>query len=61
MAARINNALDEMDQAMTELKDAVDGIKIRREFFRSTHKALTTAVARLTVEVADNASSLSDD
>ncbi|MGW5054742.1 hypothetical protein [Actinokineospora sp. NPDC004072] len=57
MSQQVTNALDELDQAMEKLRDAVDNIAIRREFFRNTHRKLTTAVAALSVEVADNAAS----
>ncbi len=61
MSMRVNNVLDEVDQAMDKLKTAVDNIAIRREFFRSTHRRLTSAVATLSVEIADHAGCFVDD
>ncbi|UVS78379.1 hypothetical protein [Actinokineospora sp. UTMC 2448] len=61
MSMRVENTLHEVDQAMNKLKKAVDEIKIRREFFGITHKRLTTAVAALTVEIADHAGCFGDD
>lgn len=61
MAQQVLNALDELDQAMEKLKTAVEDIPIRREFFRGTHRKLTTAVAALSVEVADNSASFAGD
>ncbi|WP_156754993.1 hypothetical protein [Actinokineospora pegani] len=54
MSHQVENTLAEMDAAMNKLKAAYEDIKIRREFFGVHHKVLTTAVARLTVEVADS-------
>jgi hypothetical protein len=61
MSMRVTNTLEELDQAMEKLKTAVEGIKIRREFFGTTHKRLTTAVAALSVEIADHAGCFGDD
>lgn len=61
MSHQVEALLTETDQAMRKLSDAVEAIPIRRDFFRLTHRALTKAMATLTVEIADHAGSFADD
>jgi hypothetical protein len=55
MAARYgaDQAVDAVDQAMNQLKEAVDGMPFARFRFTGQHKAVTRAVANLTVAMAD--------
>ncbi|MCG8919254.1 hypothetical protein L6E12_26110 [Actinokineospora sp. PR83] len=54
MSQQVENALVEVDEAMHKLRDAYNDIRIRQDFLGLGYKTLTTAMARLTVEVGDN-------
>ncbi|KOX12781.1 hypothetical protein ADK67_44935 [Saccharothrix sp. NRRL B-16348] len=55
MAARYgaDQAVDAIDQAMNQLKEAVDGMPFARFRFTGQHKAVTRAVADLAVAMQD--------
>jgi hypothetical protein len=50
---QVDRALDEMDAAMGQLRRAIRGIPARREGFVASHRKLTTAVGRLTVNLSE--------
>lgn len=55
MAARYGagQAVDTVDAAMSQLKEALDGMPFARFRFSGKHKAVTRAVANLTVAMED--------
>ncbi|GAB2972663.1 hypothetical protein [Saccharothrix stipae] len=63
MAARYgaNQAVDAVDQAMNQLREAVEGMPFARFRFAGRHKAVTRAVADLAVAMADVKPYLKDD
>jgi hypothetical protein len=55
---QVDRALDTVDAAMRQLKQALKGIPVRREGFKSHHDRMATAVARLTVALDDSRSAI---
>lgn len=53
MAHQLDRAVDEVDAAMSQLREAVRGIPIRREGFKSHHDRAAKAIAALTVALSD--------
>lgn len=58
MSHQLDRTLDEVDNAMGQLKRAMRGIPIRREGFKSHHDKFAKTVATLTVALSDSRSAI---
>ncbi|MEJ2854880.1 MULTISPECIES: hypothetical protein [unclassified Saccharothrix] len=63
MAARYgaDQAVDALDQAMNQVKEALEGMPFARFRFGGRHKSVTRAVANLSVAMQDVKPYLSED
>ncbi|MFD7657899.1 hypothetical protein ACFV4N_28335 [Actinosynnema sp. NPDC059797] len=52
MSLQLDNAISEINTAMTQLRDAVKGIPARREGFKKLHDEFTKDVATLTTALS---------
>ena len=52
MSQQLNNALEDMDKAMSTLRIAIKGIPVRREGFKGLHDQFARSVATLTTHMS---------
>lgn len=58
--ARVDGVIEEIDMAMSRLRDTLTGVPWRQREFRRQHADLTEAAARLVVLMDDARSILTD-
>jgi hypothetical protein len=54
MAHQVDRALDELDNAMTQLRRAMRGVPANREGFRAQHDRAAKSAAELSVVLTDS-------
>ena len=52
MSHQIDNAISDLDQAMKQLRNAMDGIPVRREGISDLRRRFVRSVSRLTTETS---------
>ncbi|MTD53880.1 hypothetical protein [Amycolatopsis pithecellobii] len=57
---QVDRALDAVDDAMRQLKNAMRGIPARREGFKDRHDRMAKSVARLTVTLSDSRAAITE-
>ncbi|GAB3566003.1 hypothetical protein GCM10027445_12110 [Amycolatopsis endophytica] len=57
---QVDRALDAVDAAMRQLRQAIKGIPVRREGFKGHHDRMAKAVAKLTVALSDSRAAIKD-
>lgn len=61
MSHRLDQALEEVDKSMSQLRQAMRGVPAYRQGFRKLHDQLARQAAELSVAMADARSMVNDD
>jgi phage shock protein A len=56
VAHQLDRALEDLDKAMAQLRQAIKGIPARRRAFKANHDRMARRVAELTVALSDSRS-----
>ncbi|GAB3460628.1 hypothetical protein [Actinophytocola sediminis] len=56
MAHQVDRALEDLDKAMAQLRQAIKGVPARRRAFKANHDRMARRVAELAVALSDSRS-----